>query len=241
MSEERDRKAPGPADLPAEERAEADELRHAESLRDALAAGRDSTSALLLAAMQPAELDEDVHERLLARALGGSATGTSPAESPAAPAEQRAAEELRDALADARSDHPLAQVARALKHAHAPGEIAELRHEGLLRPALRQSSKAARRFGTVLGFGAALAVAASVLGLYLTNADRGGPPASQAQAPSTPASEFLPGMVEVRSTRDLFGQEDFPRTGGASERMDRISRARASDLRQNRYTRWGVP
>jgi hypothetical protein len=52
----------------------------------------------------------------------------------------------------------------------------------------------------------------------------------------TIAAAFIP----TRSTDELFGAQPFPRTGGESQRIDRIATARASDLRQNRFAAWGV-
>jgi hypothetical protein len=48
-----------------------------------------------------------------------------------------------------------------------------------------------------------------------------------------------PTIVAVRSTQTLF-DAPFPRRGGESARIDRIARARGSDLRENRFARWGV-
>jgi hypothetical protein len=46
-------------------------------------------------------------------------------------------------------------------------------------------------------------------------------------------------LTPTRSTQALF-DEPFARTGGQSARIDRIASARAADLRENRFARWGV-
>jgi hypothetical protein len=230
--------------------ASADEREQASVLRDALAGGGDPISGLLSAALRPGELDDEIHEKILAKALGLTVSSggaalrdDSRAEPPAGAVEISAAGELRDALETRAADHPLVGIAYALKHAHAPKPIDDIRNEALLRPALKLSSLASRRrlaFGTVLG---TLAVAAAFLGLYITQ------PAMFGAAPNAPAAAlappppdaFLPGMVEVHSTSELFQPEDFPRTGGATSRIDRISQARQADLRQNRFASWGLP
>lgn len=247
--------------------ASADEREQASVLRDALDDGADPISGLLSAALRPGELDDEIHEKILAKALGLTvSTGgaalrdDSVAGAPEAhdvdlrsnAAETRAAAELRDALdvLDGRprletraADHPLVGIAYALKHAHAPRPIDDIKNEALLRPALKLSSLASRRrvaFGAVLG---TLAVAAAFLGLYATQPAMFG---ARTEAPAAalappPPDSFVPGMVEVHSTSELFQPEDFPRTGGATSRIDRISQARQADLRQNRFASWGLP
>ncbi len=251
-----DDKKPGQAEV---DDASADEREQASVLRGALDDGADPISGLLAAALRPGELDDEIHEKILAKALGltvsssGAALGgDSVAGAPREEldidlgpnAETRAAGELRDALATRAADHPLVGIAFALKHAHAPRPIDDIKNEALLRPALKLSSLASRRrvaVGSVLGV---LAVAAAFLGLYITQpamfgADTHAPAAALAPAP--PPDAFLPGMVEVHSTSELFQPEDFPRTGGATSRIDRISQARQADLRQNRFASWGLP
>ena len=63
--------------------------------------------------------------------------------------------------------------------------------------------------------------------LALNSADHAPPPGAQAT------------MVPTRSTQSLF-EEPFAPRGGASARIDRIAMARSSDLRENRFARWGV-
>jgi hypothetical protein len=191
-------------------------------------------AGLLVAAVRPRDLPADVHERILARALG--VAGEDVAEAEPSARERTDADELREALevhGAARDDHPLVRVADALRSAHAPRTLDPLKSEMLLKPALRLPN---RKTAVRTLYGAAVtavALAASLVGLLLHDV--------APQAPEARGPQLLPGMVEARSTGDLFDQEDFPQTGGASERIDRIARARKADLRQNRFVSWGVP
>jgi hypothetical protein len=61
-------------------------------------------------------------------------------------------------------------------------------------------------------------------------------------SPQAAAPFAAPGgssLVASRSAADLF-PEGIPRAGGTSDRVDRIAYARARDLRENRFARWGV-
>lgn len=224
----------------------AEEQREAEQRRDALREGRDALGAQLIAAIRPTDLSDEVHELILARALGLAAPAVAGADevTPAPSAlETAAATRLRDALAgelladDGAAETELASLADALKNAHEPRGIPDIRSEALLRPALRMPSRRANRFASVVG---ALAVAAGIFGLWLVN--RPPPPGEAAQLPAAEAgAELLPGMAPSRSTTNLFAPEDFPQTGGESSRIDTIARARQADLRKNRFVSWGVP
>jgi len=224
---------PDPAEASAEEQARADEQRRAVDDKS------DAVVALLAAAVSPRDLDDEAHDRILAQALGAEALLPAVVEeAPADAAEIKAADGLRRALdgspAD-RAEHPLASLAGALRAAHAPGSIAEIRNEALLRPALRGRAGGGPRvlYGAVAG---ALALAAGIAGLWISGASDG---------PDTPAAS-LDGMVEVRSTAPLFSVEDFPQGMGpdrkdtTSERIDKITSARSADLRNNRYRAWGL-
>ena len=60
---------------------------------------------------------------------------------------------------------------------------------------------------------------------------------SAAPAPAVLAKE----LIRARSTQTLFDPgTPFARRGGESSRVDRIARARAADLRANRFAAWGV-
>lgn len=52
-----------------------------------------------------------------------------------------------------------------------------------------------------------------------------------------PPAEPSPALAQSRSTQELFRE---PFHGEASARIDRIAMARSSDLRENRFARWGV-
>lgn len=218
-----------------------EEERQAEALSRSLERGGDSFAGLLSAAVRPGDLDADVHERILMQALEKMplVTSVTAADEPrATPREIADADRLREALdADPRGDaptHPLADLARATRHAHAPRPISEIRNEALLRPALRAPSRAqTRRFFGVTIAGALAAAAA--LFVWVQDAPDRQP------AATAPADPFLPGMVEKRSTTELFEREDFPQTGGETSRIDRITTSRQSDLRNNRFVAWGVP
>ena len=59
------------------------------------------------------------------------------------------------------------------------------------------------------------------------------------QAPSTPPTTSLPALAVSRSTQALFSDRFAP-TGGETARIDRIAMARAADLRDNEFAKWGV-
>ena len=59
------------------------------------------------------------------------------------------------------------------------------------------------------------------------------------RADSASSLAAAPALTAPRSAQDLF-DEPFPRTGGTSERVDRIASARERELRANRYAAWGV-
>lgn len=207
---------------------EGSELRPAE-----LAAGFEA----LRAAHAPAELDPEVHEALLARALG---VATAELDAPAlegtsafielSPAPDRDERERADALRSALEGAPstpealaLVALARALRYAHHPPELVEIHHEALLRAALGRPSKL-RRIAT--GIVGTLAAAAAAVGVLSVEPSRDAPRAD---------------LVPARSTLELFDPaEPFPRSGEETSRIDRIAGARASDLRKNRYATWGI-
>jgi hypothetical protein len=82
-----------------------------------------------------------------------------------------------------------------------------------------------RRSGVAFRVTAMLALAASVV--------------LAVARPSAPSS-VAPSMAVSRSTQSLFGGAFAP-VGGESARIDRIAVARAADLRENEFQRWGVP
>lgn len=212
----------------------------------------------LHAAVAPAELKEDVQERLLAAALGGPVVPSNPTmelrasarlppadlDDAAGAAERREAGRLRDRLEeglapdrDAEPDdaiESLVEVAAALRHAHAPRALDDLAAErALRRAALGRAqpipSRKVRVMRLVWGVGLAAAAAAAALVVL---------PRSGLLDDSSPATAAL---VPARSTEELFDPaEPFPRQGGTSDRIDRITASRRADLRQNRFARWGI-
>jgi len=129
-------------------------------------------------------------------------------------------ERLRQALDEPRSAHPGAELARALRNAVDPRPIDELSHRRLLDRALPKKS---RRIEIAVLFAAAAAflVAAFAFGT---------------QRPSATAAAAL---VGPHTTQGLFS-EPFPREGKTSARVDAIALSRGRDLRQNKWTKWGL-
>ena len=146
--------------------------------------------------------------------------------------EQKLANELREALDTRREprtgDSSAVQLASALRAAFAPTAIDEGVHRAMIQAALAKMPAAAQErrsnvvrivFGVVTG---GLALAASIV-FVVTSAPLHGPEAPLARA---------------RTTQPLFSEPFKP--GETSARIDRIASARASDFRDNRFTKWGV-
>ncbi len=125
------------------------------------------------------------------------------------------------------ADWELLQVIRA---AADPEALSEERQRRILDEAL-----AGRPRGKVIywAFGGVTTMAAMAAAVALVM--RGGLEPSPA-AVSLAAS---PAMALSRSTVELF-PDGIPAKGGTSGRVDRIAYARARDLRENRFARWGV-
>lgn len=141
--------------------------------------------------------------------------------------ELAAAESLRASLEGDGPGAPEAELARSLRLAHAPTELDAGAHERLLAaiPAVRPRRSNVIRVvfgGGVATMLAAAAAFAMVVGRQMPEA-------------SSPSAALVP----RRSTEALF-DAPFPREGGESARVDRIATARAHDLRENRFARWGV-
>lgn len=130
---------------------------------------------------------------------------------------------LATALRDALGEDPLAA---ALAAAWRPAELPEREHAAILARALatapaegKSNVVAFRLRRAALATTTALAFAASVV-VWIGN-----------------ARTELP-LAQARSTQALF---DEPFHGGeASARIDRIAVARASDLRDNQFAKWGA-
>jgi hypothetical protein len=250
VERDEDRPATPPDDDDPDAPASAEEIAASQRLRDALAGtglrDLDETPSpelelalALRAAWDPATLSEDESRAVL------DVTPTAE--------EQRAAAALRDALADGRApgaaDGADLHLAHALRSAFAPAALSDAEHRRIVDTALatlpvtkgaparlaavKESPAPAgdakvlelRRRQTVVrvAFGAVaagLALAASIT-LVVT------------QAPPHEAP-----LARARTTQPLFS-EPF-KAGETSARIDRIASARASDFRDNRFTKWGV-
>jgi hypothetical protein len=177
-------------------------------------AADEALSAALRAAWQPQELDPAHHAEILARAL----------EDPLAPpteAELTDSVRLREAL-EGGLDHPGAELANALRSGWDPSR---LRHdERLVRDALGSQAR-----GQLLrvAFGSAAAALALAAGVALVVG--GVPRARRVETPTLMAS---------RTTSSLFSSKFLVRE--TSGRLDAIAQARSRDLRQNRFSSWGV-
>ncbi len=160
-------------------------------------------------------------------------------DAPPSEEELREAEALRLALEDAEKPGiEAADFARAVALAHAPRAMSREEHQVIVQKALERMPQAPRvsrlRARVVLAVAAALPLAAA-FALYVGAAGR-----VSRSAPAEPLlAQATARIAHVRSTQPLF-REPFPQRGGESARVDRIAAARASDLRDNRFARWGV-
>jgi hypothetical protein len=151
-------------------------------------------------------------------------------DAPPSAEEIAAAEQLRVALEEPARPSDDAELLRAVAlAAHPPAldpaaqrsaEQAALARFDELRSRRTRGTVVRVTFGLSVAFAAAAAIALVV-----------GRPAPR---PSAAAD-----LVHVRSTQELFSQR-FEAQGGESARIDRIAIARAADLRENRFARWGV-
>ncbi len=153
-------------------------------------------------------------------------------DAPATPEELAAAEELRAALEDPSRDHEAAALLRAASLAHAPRPLDEAEHRVLVEAAVaKMPAKREKRGGIVIrvAFGAAASAVALAAGiaLFFQASEESAPPHAKVE------------LVHVRSTQALF-DEPFAKQGGTTARIDRIAMAREDDLRENRFSRWGV-
>ncbi len=161
------------------------------------------------------------------------ADGSDDPDAPPSAEEIAAAEALRLALQDASKKNEDAELLRAAALAHgtrAPTALDAASARAAEEAALAKFDKLhARRAGGVvirLTFGVGIAVAAAAA-LFFVLGRPTEKPAEQAE------------LVHVRSTQELFAHQ-FEAQGGESARIDRIAIARANDLRENRFARWGV-
>lgn len=226
---ERDDAEPG-AMVPEDPLAPAtpEELEEARRLRDALEdpsipSDEAALSRALKQAWTPAELSADELELLVAAAVDAPA--------------RAAADDLARVLDGGAATSAEGELVVALRAAWSPSPIDEAEHAALVAravgpvvattttPAATTPAVPSRSNVVRIAFGAGvsvLALAASVL-LFVNVNER--------EAPAAP-------LARARSTQPLFAEPFRP--GEASARIDRIALARASDLRDNRFARWGV-
>jgi hypothetical protein len=149
----------------------------------------------------------------------------------APPSEEELAEakKLRDALDQPAPAEGDAQLARALSAAWSPTDLPAEAHRVLVDRALAAHLTQRRRRRVVrASFGAGALVALAAGFAVVVGIQREPPVASTAVA-----------YLSTRSTQALFSGP-FPRTGGETARVDRIAVARAADLRENEFAKWGV-
>jgi hypothetical protein len=215
-----------------------EELAEAAALRDRLDRGDDELALALKAAHVPGPLAEADLDAIVARALGDEAAATAH--------ERAAGEKLRAELAVAlgpqAAPNPApaepaqigegAALLMALKLAAAPTEISAAKNDELIsaafRRALRKGGPVRRIAPVTMAALAGITALAAGIALLLGRV-------------STDTATAQAALVPARSAQELFDPATpFPRRGGESARIDRIATARASDLRQNRFTTWGV-
>ena len=144
-------------------------------------------------------------------------------DAPPSEEEIRESERLREALEDASKESADADLLRAVKNAAEPKPIAKADLDAAVKSGM---SRRDRRSGGVVirvAFGASFVVAAAAAVVFFVGR---GP-------------VVTPELVHARSTQPLF-TERFESHGGESARIDRIAVARAADLRENHFARWGV-
>jgi hypothetical protein len=179
--------------------------------------------------------------------LGGAQV--SEPDAPPSEEEMVASDALRRALENPSLPNEAAELARAVSLAHRPRPLDAALHAELLENALRGAEKLPGRKGgkvvrVFFGVSAALAVAASVA-LVVGTMEKDEAPAASILAPAVVASS----PYRARSTQPLFSEPfDAPlakadarsRPSSGSARVDRIAIARASDFRENEFSRWGA-
>lgn len=222
MADREDKRTPD--DIDPDAPATAEEVAASQRLRDALEKGTDVPELVesLRAAWSPEEISANAHQDIIDDVPTADELASS--------------EALRAALEEpSKITGGEALLAISLRAAYAPVEISDADHRSIVDVALarmpagkvvelasrRRSNVVRVTFGVVTG---AIALAASIV-LVLTwqgsHGDAGGL-----------------ALAKVRTTQPLF-TEPF-KTGETSARIDRIASARASDLRDNRFAKWGV-
>jgi hypothetical protein len=135
---------------------------------------------------------------------------------------------LREALEDPRRPSDEADLARALQAAWAPRDLAADEHRAIVRSALARADGARRRGRVVrVSFGASAVLALAAAAALVVWTGR------------RPPSAGVAALAVSRSTQPLFSDKFAP-SGGETSRIDRIAMARAVDLRDNEFAKWGV-
>ena len=147
-------------------------------------------------------------------------------DAPPSEEEQAEAERLRAALEDPARAHDEAELARALSSSWNPRDLTVDQHRELVQKAVRKRPRGVL-VRVTFGASAVLALAASVMLLVWGDRHPPGPPG------------LAPALAVSRSTQSLF-PERFAPSGGETTRIDRIAVARAADLRDNEFAKWGV-
>jgi hypothetical protein len=160
---------------------------------------------------------------------------------PATPEEIAESERLRDALssndgAAPERGHPLADFARSVALAVSPKHIQATEHEAIVKRAVQEHRKRRRRDVVRLVFGVSTLMAAAAAVAIWVHTEQKRDLQSRVATGHAPAG----GQLQItRSTQALF-TAPFATTGGETARIDRIAMARAGDLRENQFARWGV-
>ena len=188
---------------------------------------RSALITALAAAQLPHPIDVQRHRQILDRALGGLAEHGDDPFAPPTAEELSAAERLRDHF----DSDPLVQSLRLAQRPTAPSSNVVLAVREALRAQPRKSAIRRARGWAPSAWGMlAVAAAAALWFVAKSNGVLDGPAAVQ------PPSRAL---ALSRSTDSLFAKPFA--SSSHSERIDRIAQARSRDLRDNRYTIWGLP
>jgi hypothetical protein len=213
------------AQLEEHERDEAARTREALRRRDAHPLAE--LAGALRAATASSHLAEADQRTLLALALGEELVASDEAR------------ELAEAIEQRSAPTPLAELAMSLRAAHSSassrgGTLHDLAHERVLRRAIPRGRSTPVIVGALVAMAAGIALFFGSWS-WLETGPVGGRDVPIAQAGMVAA------LIPSRSTQELFDPtEPFPAKGGESDRIDRMVTARSSDLRQNRFSAWGV-
>jgi hypothetical protein len=162
--------------------------------------------------------------------------------------ELRAAEALRRVLEGA-GEGRSSELARAIRAAASTETLSPERHRQILDRAFSAAipEKDARRVVVALrtrkskirylaaGVAASTLAAAAAIVLLIHGA---APDASLVYKGTSERPERV--LARSRTTTELF-PEGIARSGGTTDRVDRIAYARAQDFRHNQFARWGAP